>query len=320
MAGSEFRCAIEGVAMRYCAKLLLLVTLSSGIAVCATVPEGVVKTVVFIYRSQNGAPGQPDGTGFLVAIPNPSQPGRSWVYLVTASHVLHTDPNNLSSATYPELFVRINKKPEGSQTFHLPIVTSGSNETAFFDSDPSVDIAVIPISLPNPEQFDIAVLPEDMLVTRADLKKYNIGVGTDMFFTGMFTPFLGQTRNYPIVRFGKLAMIPEEKIPIGDRKIDAYLVETFSFGGNSGSPVFFYPSADNTPGALTMGNFIKVAGVMKGFFGDIEPIMMAQTASASVNNIPVSKENSGIAIVVPADHIRQILDSQLLASKRNGPS
>lgn len=304
--------------MRYLLTLFLFVTLLSDNAVCATVPQRVVKTVVFIYRSQNGAPGQPDGTGFLVAVPIPSQPDRSWLYLVTASHVLHTDSNNLSSATYPELFVRINKKSEGSQIFRLPIVTSGDNQTAFFDPDPSVDVAVIPIALPNPDQFDIAVLPEDMLTTPADLKKYNIGVGTDMFFTGMFTPFLGQTRNYPIVRFGKLAMIPDEKIPIGNLKIDAYLVETFSFGGNSGSPVFFYPSPDNTPGALTIGSpTIKVAGVMKGFFGDIEPIMMAQTASANGNSVPVSKENSGIAIVVPADHIRKILDSEPLISKRN---
>jgi hypothetical protein len=113
-------------------------------------------------------------------------------------------------------------------------------------------------------------------------------------------------------------MIPEEKIPFDNMKIDAYLVETFSFGGNSGSPVFFYPSGENTPGALTVGTqVIKVAGVMKGFFGDVEPILMAQTTSTTGHIIPLSKGNSGIAIVVPADHVREILDSQALENRRH---
>ena len=295
---------------------LCLATLLSVPTFCATVPEGIVKTVVFIYRGQNGAAGQPDGTGFLVGLPNTSHPGQSWLYLVTAKHVLHTDPNNISSPMYPDLFVRINKKSGGSQVFRLPITDSGDKQSVFFSPDSSVDVAVFPIGIPNADQFDVVFLPEDMLVTRADFAKYKIGIGTDTFFTGMFTPVLGQSKNIPIVRFGRLAMLPDEKIPWGTESIDAYLVETFSFGGNSGSPVFFYPSADNTPGMMVLGPaVIKIAGVMKGFFGDLEPITMAQTASTG-QQIPASQQNSGIAIVIPAEHIREILDSPELASKR----
>jgi hypothetical protein len=136
----------------------------------------------------------------------------------------------------------------------------------------------------------------------------------------MFAAYLGEKRNEPIVRFGKLAMLPDEKVDFGGHKIDAYLVETFSFGGNSGSPVFFHPSADNTPGTIVFGEAqIKIAGVMKGFFGDIEPIMAAQITEQIGQlgqTIPVSKSNTGIAVVVPAIHVKEILDSPELENIR----
>jgi hypothetical protein len=186
----------------------------------------------------------------------------------------------------------------------------------FLESDASIDIAVIPFGIRSTE-YDLLLLPENMLVTQDDFKSYNIGVGCDMFFTGMFAPYQGKKRNQPIVRFGKLAMIPDEKITFGGTQIDAYLVETFSFGGNSGSPVFFYPSADNTPGRLNLGQQpIKIAGVMKGFFGDIEPIMLVQPTDLVPQVVPVSQSNSGIAVVIPAAHIREILHSDALERQR----
>ena len=53
----------------------------------------------------------------------------------------------------------------------------------------------------------------------------------------------GRDRNFPIVRTGHIAMMPDEKIPkvkIGDWEgnADAYLIESRSIGGWSGSPVF----------------------------------------------------------------------------------
>jgi hypothetical protein len=64
---------------------------------------------------------------------------------------------------------------------------------------------------------------------------------------------------------------------------------------------------------------IKIAGVMKGFFGDIEPILSAQITSQvgqPGQTIAVSKSNTGIAVVVPAAHIKEILRSPELESIR----
>jgi hypothetical protein len=295
---------------------LVFVGASIGCSFSATIPSGVTKTVVFIYNDPSGAPEHADGTGFLVAIPVPSKPQNAWLYLVTAKHVLHTDANKPNSPMYPSLFVRLNKKTGDSTLIKIDLVAAGEQQTVFLHQDASVDVAVIPISHIDPSGYDLQVLPESLLATRTDLDKNHIGVGSDMFFAGMFAPYQGQKRSYPIVRFGKLAMVPEEKIDFGGTLIDAYFVETFSFGGNSGSPVFFYLASDNTPGALAIGPpLLKVAGVMKGFFGDLEPILLAQTASNSQSR-PVSKENSGIAVVVPAEHVSEILHSDAMEHQR----
>lgn len=304
-------------------RLLLAVVFAFSVvipAACTRIPKGIEKTVVFIYSESDGAPQHADGTGFLLGVPVPDHPERSWTYLVTAQHVLHVNGQDLNSPFREVVYVRFNQMKGIAALAELDLRESGANQNVFLDSDRSVDVAVVPIYIPIPGgvQVDGLLLSDDMLVTAEDFKKYNIGVGTDMFFTGMFAPYQGLMRNSPIVRFGKLAMIPDEKINFGGRYEDAYLVETFSFGGNSGSPVFFYPGQDNTPGALLIGTTVlKVAGVMQGFFGDIEPIQLARPTNEQGPSVPVSQSNSGIAVVIPAQHIRNILDSPVLKALRD---
>src|SRR5437879_5312472 len=36
--------------------------------------------------------------------------------------------------------------------------------------------------------------------------------GTEVFFAGLFTPFAGEPRNYPVVRFGRIALVTGEPI------------------------------------------------------------------------------------------------------------
>jgi hypothetical protein len=104
-----------------------------------------------------------------------------------------------------------------------------------------------------------------------------------------------------------LVELPDEKIPNNQVAFDAYFVETFAFGGNSGSPVFFYSSTEDRP--------VMVAGVMKGYFVDFEPVLSAKSI-ADTRSTSMSQNNSGIAIVVPAEHIRQILHSEELEKSR----
>jgi len=302
---------------RFCRLCLFLLFASRLLAV--SVPDDLKKAVVFIYKQDGASISQyaPDGTGFLVGIPMSAQPNRGWVYLVTAKHVLHTDANNPNSSLFPRLYVRLNLKSGNSELRPMDISTSGPLQTVFLHSDESVDIAVIPLRIENLESYDIVVFPEDILTTNAELHQNQVGVGTDVFFAGMFTPYLGQKKSYPIVRFGRVAMLPEETVNFGGVEIQAYLIETFAFGGNSGSPVFFYQGAERTPGSIVLGApLMKIVGLMKGCFNDVEPIKAVQAAAVGNQVVPVSVGNAGIAVVVPAYLIREVLHYPDLENRR----
>jgi hypothetical protein len=134
---------------------------------------------------------------------------------------------------------------------------------------------------------------------------------------GLFTPFIGNRRNFPVVRFGRVAMLSDEKIPWTERGIeqslDLYLIECQSFGGNSGAPVFFYLDPSRTPGTLVLGRpyHLLLAGIMKGTFLDANEIRVIERSP-----VPFSVENVGIAGIVLAYLLHEVLFSDALTEQR----
>jgi hypothetical protein len=87
-----------------------------------------------------------------------------------------------------------------------------------------------------------------------------------------------------------------------------------SFGGNSGSPVFFSQGADRQPGSIILGPpEITLAGVMRGNFNEARVGGLVQTPNAV---LPVVAQNIGIAAVTPAYLLRDILYSESLKKMR----
>ncbi len=78
----------------------------------------------------------------------------------------------------------------------------------------------------------------ELILTPDHIEKNDIGVGDDIFAVGMFVQRMGETKNLPIVRAGIISAMPEEEIRTQYGRHEAYLVETRSFDGLSGSPVF----------------------------------------------------------------------------------
>ena len=180
---------------------------------------------------------------------------------------------------------------------------TGQKKNVFTHSDPNVDLAVIPM-LPNLEKFDFKSLPASMLTTKQDFKKLNIREGNEVFFTGLFSRYSGYEKNYPIVRFGRVALVTDEKIKVEDGLFaNLYLIECTSFGCNSGSPVFFYLGLDRKYGRYNVGKpVVKLAGIMKGFFNEYGQISFAVTEKT-----PIAILNSGIAGVTPAYQLHEII-------------
>jgi hypothetical protein len=70
---------------------------------------------------------------------------------------------------------------------------------------------------------------------------HDYGPGDECFMLGRFMTKDGLQRNQPSARFGNISMLPQEPFEIEkDVLVDAFLVETRSQAGYSGSPVFVY--------------------------------------------------------------------------------
>ncbi len=288
--------------------IIFTIFMLGGIAMATPIPSEVKSVVAFIFIKNEEGKLIANGTGFFIGVKNPSNPDSFSVYLVTAKHVLYK-PNTTDFLDM--VFVRLNKKEGGSQIGVVPIIAEGKKRNVFTHSDSSVDIAIIPF-LPNQEKFDFKFLPEDMITTKEAFKELKIREGSDVFFTGLFTPYTGSERNYPIVRFGRVALVTDEKIEWQGKLMDLYLIEAGSYGGNSGSPVFFYLGSDREPGSIVIGSpILKLAGVMQGTFLDAHEIKVFET-----KKVPIAVSSMGIAAVVPGYKLHEILFSDELKEKR----
>jgi hypothetical protein len=280
-----------------------------GTVVAAPIPPEVKTVVAFVFVPGK-QPGKavPYGTAFFVGVKDPKNSERTFVYLVTAKHVLQ-NPDHKS--WLPKILLRLNTKDGGAEAVEVPVSLTGTNKTVFQHPDPSVDIAIIP-ALPDQNKFDFKVLPEDMITTEKDFKDLKITEGSEVFFTGLFSPYVGTRRNYPVVRFGRVSLITDEKIKFIDQEAQLYLIESGSYGGNSGSPVFFYLGSDRIPGSLILGPpMLKLAGVMSGSFQDLQPVGAVETSQVSV-----APSNMGIAAVVPAYKLYELLFGEELKKQR----
>lgn len=271
-----------------------------------TIPSQVKEIVTFIFVRDSKGELVPNGTGFFVGVKSEDDPERMHSYLVTVKHVLQDKSGNY----HPLVFIRLNKKTGGAKMIGLAL--RGQNAVPIHvHEDPTVDLAVLPI-LPSTDVYEFKVLPDDMLTTKESFKEVDIREGDEVFFTGLFTPFFGAQRNYPVARFGRVALVTDEKIPWKNVMLDLYLIECQSFGGNSGSPVFFYLGATREPGSVVIGGTkLLLAGVMKGSFLDAKEVIITETSPMAV-----SLENVGIAAVVPSYKLHEILFSGALREAR----
>jgi len=279
------------------------------------VPDEVRKCVAFAcIRTLAGT--IPIGTAFLVAVPFAT--GNSvFLYFVTAKHVIlgakEQSPDGF-------LYLRVNLRIGGTLEMRTTL-----KAWLFHPTDESADVAVIPFAL-DPEvrdKFDSKALPINMCATEAIIAKEAIGIGDNVFLTGLFTARTGQKRNIPILRLGSIAAMPEEPVRTMFGDTEAYLIEVRSIGGLSGSPVFVHLGLlrerengglemySGTDGLRTTSGPYYLLGLVHGHWdsGDSEEDMIAKDARGESINL-------GIAIVVPATKILEVINQPRLQEFR----
>src|SRR5579859_550255 len=265
---------------------------------------------------------QTKGTGFIVVVPEerlPIPPGEGgegkeygFGYLITNRHVVQPGIENGKPCVVLDHHVLLNRKddPE-NKTHHAELVSLGNGSPWYFPTNDSVDLAVIPFAAPT-NLYSYQRIPIRFFSTQEMVDKKLVVEGDPVLFEGLFIQTFESLHSLePILRAGTLAMVPEENMETTLHKAGrVYLAEVHTFGGNSGSPVF----VDTNKFANTAGGpSYSLLGVISGSVHEGADFTLLVTTSLA----GTVEANSDVSMVVPANQIKDILDSPALQAARD---
>lgn len=302
----------------------------------ATVPGVFIQPemrqcVCFVYANMGGEL-KPVGTAFFLGLP---VKGVMWTVVVTALHVV---ANAQMRSTDGKTFLRVNTKDGG----HRIVEVEAKDWIRPNFSEEIIDIVFCQWSvLPSASDFDLLRVTTDLAATADVIADEQIGVGSELAFAGLFVNHHGRRRNEPIIRFGNISAMPGELVPTEVGDIEAFLVESRSVGGLSGSPVFVDVGVFRVEGNVREyrrgGKVVYLLGVMNGHFrapttkkategdesSDETTSGDAPSDDATPVDVPAEEArpdigladeyvNMGIAVVTPIDKVIKVIqESQL---------
>ncbi len=273
--------------------------------------DEIKSSVSFIYLQVGKDSLVPNGTGFFVGVKDTVR-NRTYIYTITSRHVLW---DSASKRFVPYAWLRLNTKQGDASFVRLTLTTSGANQTVFVHKDSTVDLVAV-AGVPSQDKYDFDYLSNNIIRTSQDLKRLGLGEGTDIFFPALFVPHIGEHKNFPIIRFGKLALLSNERIYWDGQLQQLYLIESISIGGHSGAPVFawFAPLAKPGEPLSYEEKKIRLIGVMEGYF-EQERLLGIRKA----NLIPIYGSHTGVSAIVPIDLMQEILFGSEATKARNEP-
>ncbi len=228
------------------------------------------------------------------------------VYAITARHVI--DGIRSSGKGY----IRFNRIDGGS-------VDYGFDPHKCLESLSS-DVAVVVLRAP--EGCDFRWIPMTSIATAERLTKDDIGIGDEVFFVSLFSEFPGYERNQPILRFGNISLMPREKLHLrlspGSHPVpvSAYLVESISWGGESGSPAFVFLGVDRAGYAIALRggeSHVYLLGLVHGHY----PMKTEVDFTGDFLGSATVDLNAGMAVVIPAQDIVDLLMREEVVKDRN---
>jgi hypothetical protein len=234
-------------------------------------------------------------------------------YLVTAKHNIERIRQDSNDGL---VHLRVNCTAGG-----VKLIETKVDDWKSPPDDASIDVAVYPFVIP--QGIDLNYISTEMFVTHPNVANW-FGLGDEVFITGVFRNHYGTERNIPIIRIGNIAAMPEERVsttwhPDGlEILMEAFIIESRSIGGLSGSPVFLHVSPHGSgkrgsaEGAAEREFYLL--GIVHGHF-DL-PLTETDFDTADDSNKGRKGLHSGMAIVTPAAKLLEVLHLPQLASQR----
>jgi hypothetical protein len=268
------------------------------------VQDDLTKGVVFVgFESPTGF--VPFGTGFLT---NVEVRGLGVMFLVTAAHVFVDIPGDTVAC-------RVNKR---SGDCGIVLIPKNSGIT-----HPNVhnDIVIAPIPLDG-SVYDCKLHNLDREVLLAGRSRvWQPGVGDEVAIIGLYLSHYGQIKNVPITRIGNIALMPGEPVCTLQGYVEAYLIETRSLAGLSGSPVILSIPPIKAEGGQILylrEPFVGLLGVLVGhhmieYAKDQIPVpkfqgMGVDTESNEKPKPNMDAMNTGLGVVIPIERVLDIIE------------
>ncbi len=255
-----------------------------------------------------GFPG-PDGlprytaTGFLYGqfIERHDDGGTSYrIFFVTNKHVLGDAKIG---------YLRFNPEAaEPARAFRAVLRNEDGTPRWTGHPDPDVDLAVLLVSVEQlqAEGIRFSFFQGDLhVVTRAQATDLDITEGIGVFVLGFPMGLVGDIRNFVIVRQGTIARIRDALA----HSAKTFLIDCTIFPGNSGGPVVCRPEAMAIQGTKNL-NQASLIGVVAAYVPYRDVAVSQQTQRPRI----IFEENSGLAMVIPADYIEETIQAAMPVS------
>jgi hypothetical protein len=299
------------------------------------VDDVILKSAAFIgFPTERGFAAV--GTGFFATL---QQGEHDFVYFITAAHV--TWPGRKRERQPPDttIHIRTNLRAGGSKVEPTKV-----KDEWVFHEDRQVDVCALPLGLHNTtaaEEIDdisFLALPSISVPFLVGLDRNKTPrLGDEVFITGAFVGRIGEHKNIPVVRIGNIAALPQEPLEFASPRRPAYLLETRSLGGISGSPVFlnyshpanrgrphFFQATEvnATDPTKTRPKTIVPYGLLGMMLGSHSGQYAEDFVSENDTDILPPKDadfNAGIAVAMSVVDIIEFLENNsMLKQKRDG--
>lgn len=226
------------------------------------------------------------GTGFLYG-----NSIKNEVYLVTNKHILEDIHEK-----YNQIVVRFNDE-NSSEDFYVDLER---NEAPTYFNHPinDIDISIIPYKKyfsrdkesKKPRSLKIIYADTtNITYTIAEMKVKSISEGDFIYTLGFPMGMDSINKKSPIVRTGCIARIDD----LYNNESDQFLLDTFIFPGNSGSPVILKPESNVQA---------RLIGIVDGYIDYKEELFTEKGVLRGT-----SVQNAGLAKVYPVDFINQTI-------------
>jgi hypothetical protein len=265
------------------------------------------------------------GTCFCVYF---TEDGFSFDYFISAQHLLWPGRRRDSkSAPETSMVVRLNTNAGTSRVINVP------PKQWIYPDDPTVDVCAFRFDeMAHTVTDELAVNSINLQTMTLDGSPHHspagvgLCLGDEVFICGAFVGRVGYRKNIPVVRIANIAAMPEESIDFASPRKPAYLIETRSLGGTSGSPVFLNLQSErirrrehgyrvgitNTQTQSSTTHLIfpyLLLGMIIFIHGGSYPHDFVSEDDTSVHPREDAEFNAGIAVALPVAAIIDLLNS-----------